>query len=183
MSAIAHRNPFAELMAASPEEAKAKLDRWAQVLKTEALPQNIKSPLQAAVMAAHGAELGLSPLRSLSAIHMVKGKPCLKASEIAALIKERFGSDAYTVKRADAEACVIVSRDGLEVSFTQADAKAAGLTGGNWQKYPADMLFARCITRVHKRCYPHLGPVQVLELEQEYERSRKAEPVKTLDDI
>jgi hypothetical protein len=43
--------------------------------------------------------------------------------------------------------------------YTIEDAKKAGLVraGGGWEKYPSDMLFARCISRLRRRLFPDIA--------------------------
>jgi hypothetical protein len=45
----------------------------------------------------------------------------------------------------------------VRLSYTIEQGTRAGLTGkDNWRKYPADMLAARCISRLAKRVYPDI---------------------------
>lgn len=178
-NAIADRDVYAEA---------AK--RLQIILGTGLVPDHIKTPAQAMTAIELGHSLGMSPLESLRSIQVVKGNPVLKAGALGSLIKKRFGPDAFQVVQCDEEACRIDVRqldsDGkvstLRVEFTQADAKKAGLWGKNqWAKYPVDMLYARAIARVQKRCFQHLGngEVWVAELVQEF---RKPQP-KGLGDL
>lgn len=169
-NAIADRDVYAEA---------AK--RLQIILGTGLVPDHIKTPAQAMTAIELGHSLGMSPLESLRSIQVVKGNPVLKAGALGSLIKKRFGPDAFQVVQCDEEACRIDVRqldsDGkvstLRVEFTQADAKKAGLWGKNqWAKYPVDMLYARAIARVQKRCFQHLGngEVWVAELVQEFRK-------------
>lgn len=47
--------------------------------------------------------------------------------------------------------------EAVKLSYTIEQAQRAALTGkDNWKKYPADMLAARCISRLAKRVYPDI---------------------------
>jgi len=162
--------------------------RLGHILGTGLVPSHIKTPQQAMTAIEMGHSLGMGVLESLRSVQVVKGNPCLKAAAIGSLIKRRFGPDAFHVVQCDEEACRIDVRqlDGegkvstLRVEFTQADAKKAGLWGQNqWAKYPVDMLYARCIARVQKRCFQHLGAGEVWVAELV---DRKPAP-KTLGDL
>ena len=140
------------------------------ILKTGLAPSHIETPAQAMTAIELGHSLGMTPLESLRSIQVVQGNPVLKAGALGALIKRRFGPDAFQVVQCDEEACRIDVRQLdssggvslLRVEFTQEDAKRAGLWGRNqWAKYPVDLLYARAISRVQKRCFQHLGGGEV----------------------
>lgn len=144
--------------------------RLSIIIETGLLPDNIKTPQQAMVAIEYGADMGMGLLESLRSVQVVKGHPCLKAGAIGSLIKKRFGADAFVVDRCDNTGCVIRVKQldqGGEVQwavveFLEADAKAAGLFGsGMYKKYPADMYYARAISRVMKRHFQHLGTGEI----------------------
>jgi hypothetical protein len=68
---------------------------------------------------------------------------------MATLIKQHPQYD-YKIKRIDATGCIITFfENGAELgdsSFTDVDAKAAGLGGNSWQKFPRNMHFARAMS-------------------------------------
>jgi hypothetical protein len=103
----------------------------------------------AIVQVQYGAELGMGPMESLRSISVIKGKPVLGAGAIAARIKASERYD-YRVVKLDATGCEIEVVDGDNVigtsSFTDADAKTAGLNGDNWRRYRRNMMFARAIS-------------------------------------
>lgn len=108
-----------------------------------------KSQAQALVKVMAGAEMGLPPFAAMSGIHIIKGKPVLGSNLIATLIKNSPDYD-YRVTKLDNEGCTIVFfENGQQVgesSFTRQDAKLAGLSGGNWERYFRNMAFARAIS-------------------------------------
>ena len=104
-----------------------------------------------------GLELGLGPMASMRHISLIEGKPSLSAAMQLALLR-RAGHRIEVVEQSPTR-CAIVGTlpDGtkLEVEYTIEEAKHAGLTGRsdkpNWTKYPADMLWARCVSRYARR--------------------------------
>lgn len=99
------------------------------------------------LLAGHG--LALSPIQSLQSIVLIKGKPYVSTDVILGLAF-RAGHTVQWGACTDKTATVRVTRgDGhgsAEVTYTMAQAKAAGLTGKtNWQRMPAEMLRARAV--------------------------------------
>jgi hypothetical protein len=96
-----------------------------------------------------GQEMGLGPFSSMTGIHIIKGKPVLGANLIATLIKNDPRYD-YRILKLDNDGCSIAFfENGKQVGesgFTADDAKAAGLAGDNWRKFPRNMYFARAIS-------------------------------------
>jgi hypothetical protein len=108
---------------------------------------------QAAVKVMAGEELGIPPIAAMMGINIIKGKVALGANLIASRIRAH-GYD-YRFKQFDSTGCVIefLSRieDGKrrvmgESSFTDADAKAAGISSDMYKKYPRNMFFARAMS-------------------------------------
>lgn len=110
---------------------------------------DVKDVAQALVKIQAGRELGLQPFAAMTGIHIIKGKPVLGANLIASLIKNDPRYD-YRVARLDDKGCDIDFYEHGEktgrASFSEADAKSAGLAGDNWKKYPRNMYFARAIS-------------------------------------
>lgn len=134
------------------------IQKAASAMQKSGYFKDVVSEAQAIVKVMAGAELGLPPFASMSGIHIIQGKPVLGANVIATLIKNSGRYD-YQVRKCDATECVLAFHENGklsgEVSFTMAEAKAAGLTGkDNWAKFPSDMLFARAISRGARRFAP-----------------------------
>jgi RecT family protein len=102
------------------------------------------------------------------------------AEVMAALVYRRHGDEALRIVQSDARCCAIEYRrrgwtEAQTYSFSIEDAHRAGLLSGNaWQKYPAAMLRARCISAVARMAFPDVigglytpeelgGAVQVVE--------------------
>jgi len=101
-----------------------------------------------------GAEMGYGPFASVQGIHVIQGKPVISANLMAAAVK-RSGRYDYRVRRLDNTGCDLefLQRNGDKwesvgkSTFTDADAKAAGLLGkDNWGKFPRNMFFARAMS-------------------------------------
>ncbi len=121
-----------------------------KVLSESGFFSDTKTASQAIAKILAGQELGFPPLASMTGIYIVKGKIALSANLMATGIK-RGGKYNYRIKRLDDTGCVLEFSEGGkpigESSFTDADAKKAGLLSGeNWQKYPRNMYFARALS-------------------------------------
>lgn len=110
---------------------------------------------QAAVKVMAGQELGFGPVASMTGVHIIEGKPSVGANLLAALVK-RSPKYRYRVVEHTTQRCVIQfferTDDGWEElappsEFAIEDAKRAGVASRkNWQQYPKNMLFARCMS-------------------------------------
>lgn len=103
-------------------------------------------------------ELGISPLLALNGgIWNIQGKIEISARLMNAMI--RRGGHTMQITSTPQE-CIIKAKradTGEEHTekFTWAMAEKAGLTKGNvWQKYPEDMLYNRCMSRLARRLFP-----------------------------
>lgn len=120
-----------------------------QLVRTGFLPDHIKNGAQAAAIIMTGQELGMAPMRSIRSLQMVKGKVVESADSQLARFKADGGHAAF--RRLDEEAAILFLRhpngDEHEESFTEADAKAAGLLGKEmYGKFRKAMLRSRVIT-------------------------------------
>jgi hypothetical protein len=92
-------------------------------------------------------------------MNMIKGQVELSARLMNMLI--RRGGHQIKVTKSDSVSCYIWGKrtdtgEEMEVSFTIEDAKKARIwsADGAWSKYPADMCFARAISRLARRLFP-----------------------------
>ena len=103
-------------------------------------------------------ELGVGPCQALNGgIWSIQGKVEISARLMNGLI--RRAGHSIKVVRSDDECCTLngtrTDGDSFEVSFTKQDAEKAGLWGSNtWKKYPSDMLYNRCMSRLGRRLFP-----------------------------
>jgi hypothetical protein len=160
-----------------------------EILAQSGFFSDSRSPAQCVAKILAGKELGFGAIAAMTGVYIVKGRVTLSANLIAAAIK-RHGRYDYRVKRLDNQACEIEFRDGDEPigssTFTLADAKAAGLGGDNWNRYPRNMLFARALSNGAKWYCPDVfgGPIYTPEelgeeedAEEPVERPAIAPPV------
>lgn len=141
-------------------------DEWAVMteqagllVQTGFLPAAIKTKEQAVAVMLKGRELGIPPMHALSSIVVIQGKPTCSAELMAALVYRDHGDDALVFTEATNTRCTISYKrrswaQRQSYSFTVEDARQAGLSGGNWQKYPAAMLRARAISAVARMAFP-----------------------------
>ena len=127
---------------------------------------DIKSAGQAVVKIMAGAEIGIPPFAAMSGIHIIQGKPTIGAGLIASAVKGSGKYDYKVVEQTDKK-CSIDFYQGKEKignsTFTAEDAKKAGTK--NMDKFPVNMLFARCISNGVKWYCPDVfaGPVYTPE--------------------
>jgi hypothetical protein len=121
--------------------------RLAQAISKSGLaPSTLKDPEKLTVAIMQGLELGLPPMMAINKIAVINGKPALWGDALPALLWSRGFKIEETV--ADGVAtCTVIRPDGSKISrtFTEADAKKAGLLGkpGPWQQFPSRMLAMR----------------------------------------
>lgn len=138
-----------------------ELHKLAKLLvPTGFLPSSIKTPEQALAVMLKAQELSIPPMYGLSNISVIDGKPTCSAELMLALIYRDHGGDAIAIERTDNDACSIVYRRGSlsaakRYTFSLDAARHAGLLSRqSWQKYPAAMLRARCISAVARMAFP-----------------------------
>ena len=133
----------------------AEIRQWAELFVQSGIFKDARDVAKACVKIQAGQELGLPPFASMRGFDIVEGRPAPNAGLTAALIG-RSGRYAYTVEESTAERCTLSwTRDGAAIgqsTFTIDEARQAGLAGkGAWKSYPADLLFARALTRGARR--------------------------------
>lgn len=144
----------------APSEWGLMRDMAASLVPTGFLPDSIKTPEQAMAIMLKGRELNVPAMYSLSNIAIVKGKPTISAEMMLALIYRDHGKKAIRVKSSDDQQCTVEYRlegwdDISSYTFTMDQARKAGLTNNpTWNRYPAAMLRARCISAVARMAFP-----------------------------
>jgi hypothetical protein len=118
---------------------------------------------KAITIAIKGRELGLPTLQSFNSITVIKGKPCLSAELMLALVYSRVAGAKVTFltapEKAHEECEVEMQRangNPQKFKFSMDDAKRAGLlsAGSAWSKYPQAMLRARVISAGCRAVFP-----------------------------
>jgi hypothetical protein len=146
-----------------------ELKQIGEMMFASGMFRDLKSVPQAMVKILAGGELGYGPFHSLTAFHVIEGKPVETSGEITARIKRsgKYRLESYFIdkngehldpvktKATETNGCVVVIHERLDgtwfalepVVFTKEDAATAGLLGKDvWKKYLRNMLFARALT-------------------------------------
>lgn len=137
-------------------------------------PETILIKLQA------GAELGFPPMRALSALVVVNGRLTLEGAAALALIRAKgFAAEVFADGEGDNRRGVFKSkREGvdIEVSFSLADAKRAGLASKDtYKSYQDDMLIWKAVSRGAKRYFSDvLLGLDVAEHVADYTRANES---------
>lgn len=130
--------------------------------KSALIPQDLRAkPDDVFVTLLAGHELGLAPMASLRAIHVIKGKPVLSADTMVAIVLSS-GAAEYFIPVGEAtqtSATYETKRRGaphpVQMTWTIEDAKRANLlSNDNWIKHPRSMLKARCKSQLARDVYP-----------------------------
>lgn len=131
---------------------------WAKAIAVSALlPDALRGkPADVMIAVFHGLDLGLKPMQAINMVDVIKGRPSLSAKGMRALLM-RDGHE-FRVVTCDMDSCVVQGRrKGTDVwheaAFTDAQRRAAKLTGANWDAYREDMLLARATTRLCNRYF------------------------------
>ena len=131
-------------------------------------------------------ELGISPMSALNGgLNIIQGKVEVSARMMNAMIR-RGGHSIKTLECIDTMCKMQGKRadngDEEVVEFSFEEAERAGLVkpGGGWHKYPSDMLYARCLSRLARRLYPDI--IGCSYVEGEISGEVKVEPIKPVAD-
>ena len=135
-------------------------------------------------LALYARELGVPIMTALyGGIQNIQGKITISAELMNNLIRQK--GHTLQIKHSGEELCRIKgtrkdTNESHEEEFTMQDAVRAGLVkeGSGWKKYPSQMLFARCISKLAKRLFPDVISGSYVEGEIE---DVKVKDEKTID--
>jgi hypothetical protein len=119
-----------------------------ELVRTGFLPTHIQTGTQFAAITIAGRELGMTPMRAVRSLQMVKGKIIEDAASQLARFKAAGGHAVFTTLD-DTKAVLVlthVNGDQHTETWTIEDSKRAGLSGGNHDKFRKAMLRSRVIT-------------------------------------
>lgn len=175
--------PATETTVYEPQNASDAYTMAQRLVKSGLMPAGIQTPEAAFAIIVTGKELGLTVMQSIRSVHIIKGKPALSADLILALVKRSPACQYFQlVTSTDTVATYRTKRvneEPTEMSFTNEQAKRAGLLGDGsmHRKYPEAMLRARCIAALARAVYPDvvLGIYETSELEA-IPQERRSEP-------
>jgi hypothetical protein len=140
--------PRAVMQDTAPLDFAGLVAMGEHLVKTGFLPSHVRTGAQVAAIVMTGRELGMTPMRALRSLVMVKGKVTESADSVLARFKSDGGRAQF--KALDETQAVLWLRhpngDEHVESFTLADAKRAGIASEMYSKYPRAMLRSRAIT-------------------------------------
>ncbi len=170
-----------------PETIQPLADLSGRLALSQLIPTALRNkPADVLVVLMKGMELGLSPIQSLSEIHVIEGKPCSSAAlKMGLCVQRRDVCEYFTcVESTEQQAVYETKRAGSEpvkLAWTMVQAQKAGLVAKqNWQRHGAAMLRARCQSALATAVYPDL--VQGLMTNEEAEEAIDS-PVYGIDGI
>jgi hypothetical protein len=118
------------------------------LVKSGVLPRGIDNPFKAFAIIQKGREIGVGPMRALTGIALIEGKPTVSPELKLEQFRQRGGHVKW-VKSDNFVAHIHLKApngDEHEEIVTLDDMKMAGVAGkDNWRKYPKSMLRARCV--------------------------------------
>jgi hypothetical protein len=118
------------------------------LVKSGVLPRGIDNPFKAFAIIQKGREIGVGPMRALTGIALIEGKPTVSPELKLEQFRQRGGHVKW-VKSDNFVAHIHLKApngDEHEEIVTMDDMKMAGVAGkDNWRKYPKSMLRARCV--------------------------------------
>jgi len=128
----------------------AELMTLADIFAKSAMFPAITNQYEAAAVIEYGRELGLKPIISLQTISVIKGRLSIESKALYALALDK--GVKIKIAKKDDKGCTLEfskkGRDSYTTSFTEEDAKRAGLhTKDSYMKYPEEMYFNRCISK------------------------------------
>lgn len=146
-----------------PSTMPEAVELASRLARSGLIPGDLRGkPEDILVVLLSGHELGISPLRSLQAIHVIRGRPVLSADLLAALVMRSPLCLYFSVVESTPERCTVEThRKGSprpeRLTWTLEQAKAAGLTGKDtWKAHAATMLSHRARAALARRVYPDL---------------------------
>ena len=134
-----------------------------KLAESELLPVPLRrKPADVLVILMKGQELGLSPMQSIGAIHVIQGKAVASADLMVGLVKSRPECGYFRmVESTPTSATYETLRQGdpepTVMAYTMDDARKAKLADkDNWKNHPSAMLRARCSSALARAVYPDL---------------------------
>lgn len=130
----------------------------AYLCDTDFVPRAMRgnAPATAATIL-YGREVGVAPLTALQTMHVINGRVGMAAE----LMRARVLAAGHELDVVESTAAVCRMRGRrrgserwVEVSWSMGDARAAGLNGDGWRKYPRAMLVARASAELCRLAFP-----------------------------
>ena len=139
----------------------------AKVMVASGFFKDVRSFSQAIVKVQAGRELGLGAFAAMEAFDVIEGKLRVSSGQLAAWTKAHPLRD-YRIRESSSKLCRIewFQRDTIDSEWesigisewNEEDAKRAGLNSPAWKKYPAAMMFNRCVSNGVAMFVPDIVP-------------------------
>lgn len=143
------------------------------LIESGALPANIDTVEKAMAIIQMGKELGLPAMVAINNINMIQGRTVISSTMLGAMLKNRNiewtwlkdhaveenGDDIRIVTELEFEWISKVTKRPKSTTFsiTWAQMEVAGYTSKqNWQKYPKEMMRARCLAYAVRAIFPEV---------------------------
>jgi hypothetical protein len=149
--------------AAAPVQAIAALtidNVWmmAEHVAASKLFPNVNTPQQAFTLMMLCQADGMHPMHALRRYHIIQGRPTMRSDAVQAEF-QADGGRIEVLRSDEKEARALFSHPRhqpkpVEMGYTIDQARNAGLTAGTWKTHPADMLWARLVTKGVRRVHP-----------------------------
>lgn len=133
-----------ETFSLAPRNLSEAMEFSKILAQSDLVPKDYKNkPGNVLVAIQMGAELGLAPMQAVQSIAVINGRPSLWGDGLLALV-QAHGECEDVIETDDGEtATCVVKRRGRKdttATFSMAEARNAGLAGGNvWKAYPKRM--------------------------------------------
>lgn len=122
----------------------------AEGLQKSGMFQNVKNAYGAMAIIEYGRELGIQPVMALQSMSVINGRICIESKALLAQAM-RSGVKVGIKEKTKEKSVIEFHRPGQEPfteTFTIEDAKKLGFLGKkNWQQYPEEMCFWRCVAK------------------------------------
>lgn len=151
-----------EIVVISPRDVGEVKTLSTLLAASNLMPQALKKkPEDVLAIVLAGAELKLAPMQAIRGMNIINGRVSLSADLMGALVKNSPICEYLQLKESTGSVATYATKRKGEpgetvLSFTIEQAKAAGLNGDNWRKYPEAMLRARALSAICRAVYPDL---------------------------
>lgn len=113
-------------------------------------------------------EMGIAPFTALRTMHLTRGKVTMSADMLLGICLRDKSNKVRIIENSATRAVIEASRDAGRTwstfEFSMEDARRAGLGGQMYNKYPSQMLLARCKAKVARGIFPdHVANVYTPE--------------------
>jgi hypothetical protein len=143
----------------STELVAAQMRKAEMMAASSILPKEYqKNPANLLVAMEAAEALGVTLFQAIQMVTVINGRMTMSAEGMRALVLSQ--GHLFRIEEESNTACrVAVARrerpdEVQQFTFTAEDAQRAGLTGGNYGKYPAAMLLARATTKACRALFP-----------------------------